>query len=335
MGDVTVGFSRAVQINIAYAMVVASVDGAADVPSVQRVESDVEAYAEAGIPVAVDVLWSRDASTRLLVIGDDIADGVAGGLPRAIGVEAPVALGLGHLESVAVGDELRLAHHLEVGAQVGGERRLQAWITYRDVQRISVVVDVEQLSDVGLLRLSAEVHLQVGLLVEAYTQVERRRYVGDGTHRVDGASQILLDVVRLLGVEGYADVQVHLVADVAQLQVGIVAVLRAFGIAAEAGAEIRLVGVLQESEEGCPLAIFVQYVGKGFVRVFGEVVGRRVVLLVVVAIAVVQLQEESLLAETSSTTITATTTASATKWSTHFRHAWHAAGFCFPAGLEE
>ena len=172
---VAVRLCRAVQVHITDAVVVASVDGAADVPTVQRVQSDVERQSQVGIPVAVDVLRSSDASTRLFVIGDDVTYRVAGGLPRTVDAEAPVALVLRHLEAgLLVGDKLRLAHHLEVGTQIGGERGFQSGVTHRDAQRIGVVVDVQQLGDVGLLRLCTEVYLQVSLLVEAHAQVHRR-----------------------------------------------------------------------------------------------------------------------------------------------------------------
>ena len=195
MCHITVWFCRTIQVDIAYAVVVASINRAADVPSVQCVQSDIEAHAETGIPVAVNILRSCDASARRLVVRHNVTNGVAGGLPRTVHAETPVPLGLWHLEAEAVGDKLRLSHHLEVCSQVSSKRRLQSGITHVDVQRVSIIVYVEQLGDVWLLRLSAELHLQVNLLVEAHSEIHRRRYVGDCPHSIDGYAQILLDVV--------------------------------------------------------------------------------------------------------------------------------------------
>ena len=147
--------------------------------------------------------------------------------------------------------------------------------------------------------MSAELHLKVGLLVEAHAQVHRGGDVGDGAHGVDGPAQILLDVVRLLGLYRHAYVEVDLVADVAQLHVGIVTVLGTFRIAAQGGAQIRFVGIVEKSEQRCPLAVGVQHAGKSLIAVVGKVVSGGIVLLVTVPIAIVQLQKQTLLTEAS------------------------------------
>ena len=105
----------------------------------------------------------------------------------------------GNLETVNVAGELGLSHHLEIDAEVRVERRLQSGITCRDVQGVGVVVDFQQLRDVGLLGLSAELHLQVSLLIEAIAEVEGRRYVGDSAYGVDGIAKVLLYKVGTLG----------------------------------------------------------------------------------------------------------------------------------------
>ena len=115
MRHITVRLCCAVLVDIAHAVGIAGIDGAGDVPAVQRVKPHGEAHAEVGVPVAVDVLRPCDASSRRLIIGHDVADAVGGQLPSGIGVEAPVPLVLGHLVSEAVGDDGGLAHHLEVG----------------------------------------------------------------------------------------------------------------------------------------------------------------------------------------------------------------------------
>ena len=225
--DIAVGNGRAVQIDIAHLMVVAGIDATADIPAIQCVEGDIEAHAHIGTPVAVDVFWSCGACTCLLVVGDDVANGVGCGAPAGIDVEAPMALRLGNLHAQAVGDQRRTAHHLEIGGEVGGERRLQTRVTHRDVQWIGIVVDVEQLCDGRLLTLSAELHLQVGLLIEAVAHVQRGRDISNGANGVNRTPQILLDVVRLLRQYGQSDVHIHLVTNIAQLDVGLMVVLGA------------------------------------------------------------------------------------------------------------
>ena len=169
MSYIAVGHSRTVQVDVAHLVVVAAVESSADVPAVQRIKTDVERGADVGAPVAVDVLRTADASASGLVVGDDVADGVRGATETAIRTETPVAHVLGNHEAQAVLDKHWCTLHLEVCLQVCSERRLQSRVTHRDIQRIGIVVDIEQLRDVGLLRLTSELHLQIGLLVEAVT----------------------------------------------------------------------------------------------------------------------------------------------------------------------
>ena len=58
MCHVTLGIGRTIEIDITYSMGIIGIDGTTDVPSVQCVESDGEAHAEVGIPVAIDILRS-------------------------------------------------------------------------------------------------------------------------------------------------------------------------------------------------------------------------------------------------------------------------------------
>ena len=118
MSDISVRNGRTVQVDITHAMVVASVDRAAHIPAVQRVETDIERHTEVGTPVTVDVLRFRYASTSGLVISHDITDGVLGDLPSTVGGETPVGLILGHGESHAVGHELLLTLHLKIETEI-------------------------------------------------------------------------------------------------------------------------------------------------------------------------------------------------------------------------
>ena len=192
---VTIGNGRSVQVNITHAMIVASTHRAAHVPAVQRVETDVERCTSPCVPVAVDVLRPRDASTRCFVVSDNSTDGIARALEAGIGAEAPVALCLRNGIAQAVFHIRRTALHLEVCAQIGRERRFQSRVTHVDAQRVGIVVDVEQLCDAGLACRPTECHLQIGLLIETIAHVERRRDVGHRANGIDRYTKILLHEV--------------------------------------------------------------------------------------------------------------------------------------------
>ena len=185
MGDIAVRNSGAVQVNVAHVVAITATDGAAEVPAVECIQPYIEGCTTIDIPVAVDVVGLTDASTGGLIVGDNVADRVAGALPSDIGIIAPMSLILGYHEAEAVFNEFGCPLLLEIGIQIGGERWLQSWITHADVQRVGVVVDVEQLGDTGLLSLSSELHLQVGLLIEAVAHVECWRNVDDRAHGVN------------------------------------------------------------------------------------------------------------------------------------------------------
>ena len=93
--------------------------------------------------------------------------------------------------------------------------------------------------------------------------------------------------MRTLGHDRHADVHVHLVADVAQLHLGCVVILRTLRVAAQPGAQVTLVWVVQIAEQCRPVTVVLQDLCKGFRAVIGEVVGQRVALLVVVSVSVV------------------------------------------------
>ena len=212
MRDVTVGHRRTVEVDIANLVVIAAIDAAADVPTVQRVEADVERSAAVDAPIAVDVLRTGNASAGSLVVGHDVTDGIAGATHTGVETIAPMTLCFGNLEAQAVLHQLRSALLLEVGTQVGGERGFQSRVTHRDVERVGVVVDIEHLGDTGLRGVSAQLHLEVGLLVEAVAHIQRRRIVGHRADGVNGDAEVLLDVVRALWLDGYAEVHVQFFA---------------------------------------------------------------------------------------------------------------------------
>ena len=74
-------------------------------------------------------------------------------------------------------------------------------------------------------------------------------------------------------------------------------VLRPLWVAAQAGTEVFLVGIVEIAEEASPLAVVVEHVLEFFVRIVGEVVGQRVAFLVAVVVTVAQLQEDESVGE--------------------------------------
>ena len=206
---------------------------------------------------------------------------------------------------------------LEVGGQVVCERGLQRWVTHRDAERVGVVVDVEQLCDAGLRGVSTQLHLQVGLLVEAVAQVQCRREIGHRAGGVDRNAKVLLDVVRVLRLDGDTHVHVELVAHNSQLEVDVLSVLGTLRIAAQTVAEIHLVGVVEITEESGPLLIVVEHVLESRFAQVGEVEGGGVAFLEAVIEAVVQLQEDALRAKTAHAVAVAERTASL--WHSVFR----------------
>ena len=194
MGDIALGRGVSVQIDVGDVMIVVASYRTAHIPAIQGVERDVEGGATIRAPVAIEVFWSRNASTCILIVSDDVADGIFGASYTCVGAVAPSTLCLGNLVAQAILHILGGALPLVVDVEVGGEGGLQTRITHRDVEGVGVIVDVEELGDGRLLCLSTQGHLQVALLGEAVAQVERGRIVGDGTNSIDRTSQILLDV---------------------------------------------------------------------------------------------------------------------------------------------
>ena len=90
-------------------------------------------------------------------------------------------------------------------------------------------------------------------------------------------------------------------------------VLRAFRVAAQVVGKVTLVRVVEITEQSGEVAVVTQHVQKCFARQLGEIVGRRVTLLVTVVIAVVHLQENTLLpySSASATAASASVAASA------------------------
>ena len=128
------------------------------------------------------------------------------------------------------------------------ERRLQAWITTRDVQRVAVVVDVEHLRDGGLRRRTAIVDAKVRHLRETIAEIQRRRHVEHRACRIDKSSLIVLNEVRPLRLHHHTRREVIFVADHSERQFDVVRVVFVFRITAQRRAPIVFVRLFQTIE---------------------------------------------------------------------------------------
>ena len=174
------GVGVATERYVAHVVGVVEVGESVNVPESGRVERRVEHQRGVHVPVAVDVLRSRYASAGRLVVGHLVADAVS----RVVEVDESHHRLLGLLE-VAVVEQ----------AEVLVERRFQARVTRGDVERVGVVVDVEQLRDAGLRGRGTIVDAQVAHLVELVSEVEGRGEVGDVASGVHAHSLVVLHVV--------------------------------------------------------------------------------------------------------------------------------------------
>ena len=84
MGDIAVGCLRAILVHIAHLMAIVATEAAAEVPTVQGVETHVEGDAATGAPVAIVVVRTTDTATCVLLVGHDIADRVGSALETTI-----------------------------------------------------------------------------------------------------------------------------------------------------------------------------------------------------------------------------------------------------------
>ena len=104
---------------IADIVVVADAGIGANIPVGSSINGRVEGESAVDVPVAVDVLWSRDASTRRRIVAHEVGDGIA----RMAEIE------VGHDGAFAAHDVV-----VVVCVQRIGERRLQSRITLRDIE---------------------------------------------------------------------------------------------------------------------------------------------------------------------------------------------------------
>ena len=106
--------------------------------------------------------------------------------------------------------------------EVVGERRLKAWVTHGDAQRVAVVNDVEQVGHAWLRCASTIVEAQLAQLRYFPTEISRRGDVRHGAHRVGVHSLIVLNELRLLWHELHAEVEIVCLANDAEHELNVV-----------------------------------------------------------------------------------------------------------------
>ena len=181
-----------------------------------------------------------------------------------------------------------------VYAQIVGERWLQSRVTHRDVERVAVVSDVEQVAHSRLRCVSAVSHAQVAHLAETVAEVERRRYVGHRARRVLEHAQIVLHEVRVLRLQEHTHVEVVFLAYHSEGKLYVVRPVLVFRIAAEPCVKIRLIRIVEPREVFVPPSVLWRQSGEEVLAQIAEVVGVLVALAETVVELIAQLQEGSL-----------------------------------------
>ena len=241
-----------------------------------RVDGGTEVEATVGIPVAIDILWARLATTRLWVIVHHVRDGVADMAIVTIEYDGTLV----SLDVVVVIDVQRI-----------GELRLQATITRGDIKRIRVIANLQQLGDIGLTGVATIVDIDVLLVAELIVEVNGRREVGHRTHRVDIASAIVLNEVRTLGLHQDTHVIVILLLPMAQGETDVVRIVLILRIATEVLVEQSVhCHLVEVANPGIPLTILGLDASEGVDCQMTEVIGLSVALVLVVAQLIVELQ---------------------------------------------
>ena len=158
-------------------MIVAQIGEGIHVKESGRVKGRIEHESEITVPIAVDILRTRDGSTRIFIISHLVADRVPG--RREVDESHDRLLML--LEIVIV-----------VQTEVLGERRLQSRVTSADVQRVAVIVDVKQVADRRLAAVTTVVEAQLPSIAMLPTEVERRGEVSHRTGRISSKNRTIL-----------------------------------------------------------------------------------------------------------------------------------------------
>ena len=140
-------------------------------------------------------------------------------------------------------------------AEILGERWLQAGVTRRDVQRVAVVGNVEQLRDAGLRRRATVVDAQVAHLGEAIAEVEGRAHVDHIAHGVHILTLVVLHKLGVLGLNHHTEVQVVFLTDESHHHLDIVIIVLVFRETAQLVVLVRIQGVGKSVQVSVPTAI--------------------------------------------------------------------------------
>ena len=238
------------------------------------VDGGVEVEAAVGIPVAVDILWARLATTSRSIIAHQVRNAVTD--MAVVTIE--------HYRALVFRDVVLVIHIERIG-----ELRLQSRVTLGDVERVRVIPDGQQLGNLRLTRVASIVEPDVVLVAELIVEVECWCHVGhiaDGVH-IDAA--IVLNEVGVLRLHQHTHVIVVLLLIVAQRQADVVGVVLILRIATEVGVEIGVKG-LKGAEPGVPLTIIRGNAREGVLGHAAELVGLAVALVLIIAQLVVGLQ---------------------------------------------
>ena len=172
---------------------IAQVGERVDVEVGSRVDGGIEHKAEVAVPVAVDILRTRDSTTSLRIISGFVGHGVS--CRREVHKSHHSTLML--LEVVVIKE-----------VEVLREGRIQFRITFCDAQRVTVIPDRKQVGHRGLLGTTTigEAQLTCGRLLPA--EVERRRKVSHVSCNVKMLTLIIIEEVCLLRkhLETYVEV---------------------------------------------------------------------------------------------------------------------------------
>ena len=171
-----------------------------------------------------------------------------------------------------------------------GELRLQTRVTHGDVKRIRVVGDIEQLGHLRLTGIATVVQPQVALIAELIVEIECRRKVGYITHGIYIHTTVVLDKVRVLGLNQETDVVIVLLDTVAQVQAHVVGIVLILGIAAQVALQVIVELIVHTVQPGIPGAVLGGDALEDVRRHVTEVVSQTVALILVIAQLVAELQ---------------------------------------------
>ena len=144
------------------------------------IDGGIKIKTTVSVPVAIDILWTRRATTGFCIVEHKVRDGVA------------------DMAVVTVKNDTALIFRdvvLVIGVKRIGELWLQSRITFCDKERIGVVGDIEQLGDIGLTGVATIVNPNIMLVTKLIVEVDGRCQIGDIANGIDIDTTIILNEV--------------------------------------------------------------------------------------------------------------------------------------------